>query len=446
MTLKIRKRTVFFFIGIVVLVFYILQKMNIDGVSVMSSNAESYILPGTMTRDFSLFDTIRLLNYRFELIFNDYPWVVKTSLVVIVGSIITTIVTLIQIYRTYSRMNRVAREQQRFSDKYYGRLHTLVTSEHEFTATEIQELFEFPEDYRANTLKEAELWFSLYMRLHEELGENVYRNHDNMLRASEMIGLVDYGQRVMLTGTVSQQNRILQIARLTRLPVSEGALSRLLNHQNRNLRRSARLLYMMVNTNNPYNFMSDNTQLTVWERMELHALLRLQKRERRSMPAFLSFIKSANNPSYESFLIRESAFWDEEKNGDAILKYLSSPHLSVRMAVIDAMAIRNYGLGIRPLQELYSQASVVEKHKILQALFYIHEGRMEDFFVTAYRTADAYRIKIVALDCLHQYSHSGRELFDTLREAATEQESILFKHVLSNSKFAPQEYQISSYY
>lgn len=427
-----------------VLIYWVAQNANYsDGVSVLSSNQNSFILPGETTRDFSFIDTVKLYNYEIDRYFTDYPWVVKTSLFVVIGSTIVLMVVLFRIFNTYLEQRRKEKQIARFSQKYSDSLEYILASERDLDLEEMLNACNISESYYVTTSQVAEKWFLLYLNKFYGESLGLFRNQNNVVRFFEAIGLINYCQNLLLKGTPERQYRVLQMLRLTRLPISEGALSRVINHSKDYLRKSARQLYMLNNTNNPYNFLKESSDMTLWESMELHTLFMRQHKEGRALPTFLPFIKSAHNSSYESFLIRESAYWTPESVDDKIISYISSESPQVRSSVVDAIAISHYEEGRDILINAYDSATSHEKLRILRCLLYLNPPRTEEFFRKCFMEADAYRLKLKSLYCLYHYGEPGRRIFEDLRSDSSEEQQILFEHVEHDRSFELSKYDIN---
>lgn len=443
--MKINKQRIFFVVIVLILIYLVLRQMNIFGESLLfSSNENSYILPGTLSRDFSIIDIIQFYNYRIDQIFFDYPWVVKVSIFIVVSSVMTMIVVLFYILRQFMLLRRSERGAQEFEERYADALTQIYQTPRHLAPREIRKILGVSREYKVTTSIEGRKWFQLYQKvLYPLLDSEVTSNYDNIRVAMDEFGLSALAEQVLLKGTPVSQAEALQIARLTRLAVSEGSLSRLINNKNKNLRRSARWLYILVNMNNPYHFLATDSDLTTWDKMELHSLLTLQLRENRVLPSFTALVRHSEQCDYTSFLVREWGLLQQNESGSEFLELLHSNNEQLRLAVVDAVALRRDESAVPALKEVYGVSGRITRRKILMALCEIHTGSDENFLGNAFQTADSFYIKLAALTSLFHYSERGRQMFEEFYVNAEEDEKVLFKHVLSESKFPLRKFEIS---
>ena len=104
---------------IAILIFIVLRLINIGGEPVFSSNSGSYVVPGTMTREFSFFDYISFLEFRADEYFADYALVVRISFMIV---LLSTIV-LLGIVGRISYEGYVYRQQARRLNHFVKKYH-----------------------------------------------------------------------------------------------------------------------------------------------------------------------------------------------------------------------------------------------------------------------------------------------------------------------------------
>jgi hypothetical protein len=92
--MKIRKWIIILIV--LVLIFFEVGKMNIGGDSIFSSNSGTFVLPGTLTRDFSFFDYARY--------FDNWPIIVCLSFFIAFSSSVALVCVVINIcIRSYKQ-------------------------------------------------------------------------------------------------------------------------------------------------------------------------------------------------------------------------------------------------------------------------------------------------------------------------------------------------------
>lgn len=443
--MRIGKQQVFFVFVMLILTYLVLRQTNVLGESLFSSNADSYILPGTLHRDFSLIDTIQLYNYRIDEIFSDYPMVVKISIFTVVSSVIAMLIVTFLMFRQFVFLRQTELGAKEFNERFAKALRQIYDTSYPLEPDDLRTILGISQKYMVTSALEGGKWFKLYLQvIHPLVDSGIPGNYDNILRVMDELGMRSFTEHLLLKGSPYQQARALQIARLTRLWVSEGSLSRLINHKDKNLRRSARWLYMLVNMNNPYHFLASDSDLTTWDKMELHALLSMQLRENKALPSFIALVRNSQQIDYTCFLIREWALLEQSEGEKEVRELLKSNNESMKLAAIDAMVLRKDKKAVPILKKIYSVSHRNTRRKILKALRELHAGSDEEFLKLAFETADSYLIKLAALESLYHYDTQGKQLFDILYANAYEEEKILFKHVLSESKFPLAKFEVST--
>jgi hypothetical protein len=413
---------------IAILIFIVLRLINIGGEPVFSSNSGSYVVPGTMTREFSFFDYISFLEFRADEYFDDYALVVRISFMIV---LLSTIV-LLGIVGRISYEGYVYRQQARrlnhFVKKYYNNFVSLLDTCDNYSKAQIREKLELKDDYSIHNMFQVNAWYELYTNEYCKLDK--YSNRVNLHNLLDITGFKEYCELVLISGSLKDKIKVLQISQMLMLPISISYVSRLINHKDSVLRKEARIFYMLNCKEDPYA-MNLTDEMTHWDKMQMHMLSRICVLEKKQLPSFLSFVERSDNPVNKAFFVEEVGFWSSKDDVKLLIPLVKSSNEKIARAAIKSMARNQVAESVETMQKVYISKSDHERRLILRTLFLIHSGHLESFYKNVYECSASFKTRRVALLCLFGYSTEGQNLFHALLQQASSEEKVLFEQVMN---------------
>lgn len=388
----------------------------------------SYVEPGTLSRDFSVIDAVRYNGYQFTSWYNEFPLVVRISYMIVVSSILVWIFTIIKIFVDQWFDYRKERIFNALYKKYHGVQQEILYEQRNMTIREIREKMGLPETYATSTQQEIDFWLKLYVK------DYVYRtrriNRFNEAMMLRVLHIREYMEHVLLDGSTKNRINVMETARYLNIQMNGGLVARLINDKNEDLKREARLFYMFNTYDEPFEIINREVTFTLWDQMEIHLMTMKAMEQGKPVPSFFSQIENNHNPVNKAFLIQEAGYFGLEENIRYLMKYLNSTDERIFRAAVKCFTERAYEPAVENIKANYRRWTPHTRRLILRSLLKIHEGNnMEDFFVWAYSVSPDFKTKRVVLRCLWEYSLKGKKAVVTLRRQAPTKELILFHHI-----------------
>lgn len=388
----------------------------------------SYVEPGSLSRDFSVIDAVRYNGYQFTSWYNEFPLVVRISYMIVVSSILVWIFTIIKIFVDQWFDYRKEKIFNSLYKKYHDVQQEILYEPRNMTIREIREKMGLPETYATSTQQEIDFWLKLYVK------DYVYRtrriNRFNEAMMLRVLHIREYMEHVLLDGSTKNRINVMATARYLNIRMNVGLVARLINDKNEDLKREARLFYMFNTYDEPFEIINREVTFTLWDQMEIHLMTMKAIEQGKPVPSFFSQIENNHNSVNKAFLIQEAGYFGMEENIRYLMKYLNSTDERIFRAAVKCFTERAYEPAVENIKANYRRWTPHTRRLILRSLLKIHGGNnMEEFFVWAYSVSSDFKTKRVVLRCLWEYSLKGKKAVVTLRRQAPTKELILFHHI-----------------
>ncbi len=154
---------------------------------------------------------------------------------------------------------------------------------------------------------------------------------------------------------------------LTQMNVTSAMkrIQTLTNSGNEFIRMEARLAMIRLNKSNPFNYLSNYTDIiTAWEKVNIHNLIEIHKVE---IPDFKTWLTS-HNDSVVTFCLEMITVYKQSNAYEEILKLLNHPNQIVIQKAIIALGVLGKPECGENLKEIYNTAYYQNKIRILTAL------------------------------------------------------------------------------
>lgn len=426
--MKIKILLILFALVVLVTVVGVAIHAKMVGSTSFSIAQNSFVEPGTLTRDFSVFDAIRYNGYQFTTWFNVYPLVVRISYLVVVSSILVWLFTVVKILVNQWFDRRRQRIFSHLYEQYYDTLNEILYSGRRMSKEEIVKRMALPKDYAISSQRELDFWFRIYIVDHVKRVREVNRSNEMILL--RVLHMREYLEHTLLEGTTSQRISVMQAVRYLSIPMNGGLVARLVNTKNYLLRREARLFYMINTYDEPFEMIDNDETFTLWDRMEIHLMMSQTNAMGKPLPPFYAQIQQTKDIPNKAFLIQELGYFGAPEDIELLLQYLDSTDDRIFRAVVKSFAHREYEPAVEPIKANYRRSSPHTRRLILRSLLKIHAGDdIEDFYAWCYDVSPDFKTKRAILRCLWEYSLRGKRKVVLLRRAASPKEQVLFLHI-----------------
>lgn len=379
---------------------------------------------------------LRYHYYRFLNLFAGYPWAVRVAYGVILGCITGFLFVLIAMIIDVYRTQRTKRFYEQIRERYFEKMKSVCSAEvKNLPIEEISRRL----DYRKKNWRawQMRIWARLLVDLCQFTNTS-NPNLTNIQRIMHLIGFTDFVEQNLIFGAQRRKVRLLQAVRLTNMQLPNSLVTRLVNDKDPALRKSARIYYMLTSKEDPFVFfeekrlaidMVEGSYFSLWDKIETHEIFGKIYKSGRALPKFVPILQSSENRDMTIFLMRETAYWGNEKELKYIISYFDSFDFEFRRTAFECMGIRRYVPVEETLKNLFYKQTEMLRRTILNALLAMNSGRSIQFYAEVYQTPSSDYTRRTALRCLWLSGKEGRSIFDTLKESAVAKDHILFEHV-----------------
>lgn len=370
------------------------------------------------------------LQYQFDRWVNsfaEYPFVIQVSLLVVSISLFTILLMLCRIVYIHFYRLRHKRFYNKIFKLYYEPLYTQLTSQQDLPVPVLASNI----NYQAQKWKKWQMaeWIKLCLRLKSHI---IHPSEFNFRTLITLIGLEEFVENTLHYGWLKNERLpLVQVALFLNLKISESTLVRLLDNENRDLRKAVRILNMAVNEDDPFRFIREDTKMDyrALDILEFHQILHERSIKGKKMPNFAPLLDYVRDINTKTLIISETAYWGSDSDMIYLKKFFHSSELKYRKAAFESIGIRRFESAEEELKEIYNDQPSHLKREILHTLLKIRSGRSAEFFRQAYLNASTSKLKQTALSCLFQYNERSKEYFHQLKSQAQEEDRPFFFHV-----------------
>lgn len=376
------------------------------------------------------FSGLDLFGYYIKLWRNaywEYPWVVRFSYALLLLMLLAVIVLIVMVIVRCCRNYRRDRFDRKLRKAYADDLKVVCTADNDWTSDEIAAYIDYDQ-------KKWKGWrmqrvAQLFVDTRSACGADC--NFRNLNTAARLFGLTTYLENGLAFGVGVNKVQLLQQVQYLQIPIAESILVRLLDHRNRELRKSVRNYYLGVSDDDPLRFIESDVDhdYRPWDALELHEQLRRRNEAKKSIPSLKPYIQSLSDVGIKASLIREVAWWGSDDDVEAMTVYFTDEMPELREAAFDCMATRRYARAEQRLQTAYDEQTERLRRHIIRTLTALSTGASADFMVTAYQQTASRRTKVCILESLWRYGAAGRAAFYSLRARAPQEDTLFFTQV-----------------
>ena len=397
-----------------------------------ADDAAGYIMPGTMTRDFTGMDAWKYYVYFWENRYGNYAFVVRFSYVIILFSLTCILIFVVIMTGYVHKLRNEKRSFARLKNKYYEPMRDIMYRKKEMSIIEINNKLDLRNNKFSN-LESRQLFQLILLIRYEGLNRIASKNH---IRIAEAMGLMDWAENKLRTGSRRDKMRMLQTARLLWLPLPASLTVRTINDKDRRLRNMARMYYSLVDEYEPYLVVDKdfvNKDLHMWDAMETHQVFGEVKANGKTMPLLMPLVEIADIPFIKAACILGVASWSTDKEVEKTLSYVKEREPEVRRAVYVGVGFRKYENAANVLMERYNMEDDSMRAQIVRSIYQIHPEGGAKFLYDAYSATSSAETRIEVLFALMNYSTEGMMYYYNLKEREQQRGSSLnlqmFYHV-----------------
>jgi len=323
--------------------------------------------------------------------------------------IIATVVILFRALHHRSEKNKVIVRRKLLNERFYNYLSELASGNYEDKALELMAadkettLALTKEDinqtfHRSTLLKEL-------LSLHRNLaGESAYKLREVYLT----LGFKEESLKKLKNR--SWRKRIQGIQELKQMDIKDGytPLFELINDKNRVVRLEAILARMKMDTDPLSLFNQLQEELTDWEQLRIHNLLRRFPLE--EMPSFIPYLHHPLD-SVQQFSIKMVAVFNQVAAESILLEKLGAEGNTLNICIVESLAVIGSENSVKHIHQHFDAASSKLKVTMIKTLLSI-SGEEELAFFAHQLDIDSYDVQLASAKALVRLGEKGGEALE----------------------------------
>lgn len=423
-----KQRTTLIILAIAIIIFILMSIFNNNH----TVDTSEYLINKPWEKEIHIVNSDYMKHYLYSItgFYKELPWAVRTSYSIIQISSLALIVLLYILFWDVSRKKSIQKNYRQLKDRYFEKLKDICTQDREMNETEIKNILSINEDSDYN-YSEKLLLIDMFLELKMSitLNQNSIRNIQNCMK---VFRLQEFMEERLIKGKDSEKLKIIQAVRFLHMNIADSHITRLINHRDKNLRKAARLYYIISNDEDPFRYMEGkdgNDNFLVWDMQETHQIFEDCRSINKNLPSFIPGMKQVNSSSIMEFFIKETAYWGTDKEMKYLRGYLDSDNENIVRSVLESISLRKAKGEEEKIKEIYYEQPENIKRVILFTLLTTSPESSIKFFSEAFDNTSSQLTKRMALQCLWKAGDEGKKLFAAMEEKTDNKNRILFLHV-----------------
>lgn len=374
-------------------------------------------------------DYIKHYLYSITGFYKELPWAIRISYTIIQISSLALIILLYLLFWDVHKRKTDQNNYQEIKSRFLGKLKEICTADKEYSEEQIKSELNINEETKFS-YKHKLLLIDLFIELRMQISINPHtlRNLHNCIMVFD---LQNFMEDRLISGKDSEKLKVIQAIRILHINATDSYVTRIINHRDKDLKKAARLYYIISNDDDPFMYMEgkNDNSFNEWDMMETHQIFEDCMNINKKLPSFIPAISNTNNKSTARFFIMETAYWGTEKEMKYLEKFLDSDDEILKKSTLESISLRKIKGLESKLKDIYYKQPEEIKRVILYTLLIISPEESVSFFKEAFDNTSSQLTKRMALQCMWKSGKDGEKAFKLLKETCNTKDLILFLHV-----------------
>ncbi len=322
----------------------------------------------------------------------------------------------------------------KIEDKYKEKLIDLLYfSFREVNVTDLKEGKDFPiprKSWQNEML--TELILKIKSDKSYEMNGGVFQN-SNYYNLMSYTKLFDFWVKNISSTNSNKAIKALRMVNEIGEGISGSAFSRVVHHQNRYLRKFARMTFSRFDDHDPYKFLEQgfDVHFNKFDEKRLHYTL-IEISKDYTIPPLSKWINNSKKKNYKCFLIREIGFFRQEEAIPYLVElFKTEPSIPIQSQIMETLGELKYEPLINLVKEDFRFASQSLQASMLKGLKRLKSKKCLPFLKEAYHSSQFNENKIRIVELLQEFNKDGVTILTSLStDSNSEFEANLFDFAL----------------
>ena len=327
-----------------------------------------------------MMDTIKFYLYYLDSIFIGYPFIIRTTVILVMLLVTLYVIAMLKILITERTRNMNLKRQEKISETYKSKLISVLLTDKDMSYYEVKDILNPNDDVFKN-------WEKKYLTyLIVDIKDNPALNENNYKHVLEIFPVTDFWEKKVLQNDVSENKNALRILDQIKEGISGSFFTKKINSNDATLRKHIKSKYLKYASIDAFKFLENNfdKDFNALDAVRLHDSLK-ERDAIRPLPLLTKWLKNSDNQDFQTFIIREIGYFNQRETAPFLtLMFKTSNSDLVKSEISNTLGILNYEEAVDELAEEYPYNNTVVQESIIDMMGNIKSKNSFEFLKKIY--------------------------------------------------------------
>ena len=327
-----------------------------------------------------MMDTIKFYLYYLDSIFIGYPFIIRTTVILVMLLVTLYVIAMLKIITTERTRNKSLKRQEKISETYKSKLISVLLTAKDMSFYEVKDILN-PND---NALKDWEKKYLTYLIV--GIKNNPALNENNYKHVLEIFPITSFWEKKILQNDVSENKNALRTLDQIKEGVSGSFFTKKINSNDATLRKHIKSKYLKYASIDAFKFLENNfdKDFNALDAVRLHDSLK-ERDAIRPLPLLTKWLKNSDNQDFQTFIIREIGYFNQRETAPFLIQMFKTSNSDlVKSEISNTLGILNYEEAVDELAEEYPYNNTVVQESIIDMMGNIKSKNSFEFLKKIY--------------------------------------------------------------
>lgn len=327
-----------------------------------------------------IMDTIKFYLYYLDSIFIGYPFIIRTTVILVMLLVTLYVIAMLKILTTERTRNKSLKRQEKISETYKSKLISVLLKAKDMSFYEVKDILN-PND---NDFKNWEKKYLTYLIV--GIKNNPALNENNYKHVLEIFPITGFWEKKILQNDVSENKNALRTLDQIKEGVSGSFFTKKINSNNATLRKHIKSKYLKYASIDAFKFLENNFDIdfNALDAVRLHDSLK-ERDAIRPLPLLTKWLKNSDNQDFQTFIIREIGYFNQRETAPFLIQMFKTSNSDlVKSEISNTLGILNYEEAVDELAEEYPYNNTVVQESIINMMGNIKSKNSFEFLKKIY--------------------------------------------------------------
>ncbi len=327
-----------------------------------------------------MMDTIKFYLYYLDSIFIGYPFIIRTTVILVMLLVTLYVIAMLKIITTERTRNKSLKRQEKISETYKSKLISVLLTAKDMSFYEVKDILN-PND---NALKDWEKKYLTYLIV--GIKNNPALNENNYKHVLEIFPITGFWEKKILQNDVSENKNALRTLDQIKEGVSGSFFTKKINSNDATLRKHIKSKYLKYASIDAFKFLENNfdKDFNALDAVRLHDSLK-ERDAIRPLPLLTKWLKNSDNQDFQTFIIREIGYFNQRETAPFLIQMFKTSNSDlVKSEISNTLGILNYEEAVDELAEEYPYNNTVVQESIIDMMGNIKSKNSFEFLKKIY--------------------------------------------------------------